>query len=286
MIFNTVAIAGIPREQNNLKTHWVVYHWLLARGVKILIEEHLAPLMKLSGSPLDTIGKKADLMIVIGGDGNMLGIARSICHYDVPLIGINRGNLGFLTEISPQTVLEQLYQIFDRNDYFLEERFLLNSKIESAGKILSEHLALNEVVIECEKSAKMMDFEVFVDGKFAFSQKSDGLIIATPTGSSAYALSAGGPLLMPSMNALVLVSMHPHSLSSRPLVIDGDSEVVVRPMVQKEQHFKAIYDSQNGFDVTQNDRVIIKKSQERIKILHLNEYSYFKTLQSKLGWQF
>lgn len=283
--FKNIAIVGKPRHDIALETHIAVYNWLKDRQYNLLVEANIAQQLNLpNGKTVTEIGEQADLVIVIGGDGNMLGMARQLAKYEVPLIGINRGNLGFLTDIAPQTAFEQLYSTLERGEFIIEERFLLEAKIEQNGKVIELSNALNEVVIHSSQIARTIEFEVSIDGKFAFSQRSDGLIIATPTGSTAYSLSAGGPILTPNLNAVVLVPMNPHSLASRPLVIDGDSVVSMRFAQYNQPNLVISCDSQRLLPFSSDERVIVQKSPDTLKLLHLKDYNYFTVLGSKLGW--
>ncbi|QGM81255.1 NAD(+) kinase [Otariodibacter oris] len=283
--FKTIAIVGKPRHDIAFETHIAVYNWLKDRKYNLLVESKIATQLNLPNpSTIEEIGEQADLVIVIGGDGNMLGMARRLAQYDVPLIGINRGNLGFLTDIAPQTAFEQLYRCLEREEFIIENRFLLEVKIESNGKIIESNNALNEIVVHSSQIAKTIEFEVSIGGKFAFSQRSDGLIISTPTGSTAYSLSAGGPILTPSLNAIALVPMSPHSLSSRPLVIDGDSMISLRFAQYNQPHLVVSCDSQRLLPFSSDERVIVQKSPDTLQLLHLKDYNYFNVLGSKLGW--
>ena len=283
--FQTIAIVGKPRHDIALETHLAVYNWLRDRHYDVLVEHKIAEQLQIpQGKTLAEIGMFADLVIVIGGDGNMLGMARQLAKYQVPLIGINRGNLGFLTDIAPQTAFEQLYNCLEKGEYIIEERFLLEAHIERNGKTILSNNALNEVVIHPSQIARIIEFEVYIDGKFAFSQRSDGLIIATPTGSTAYSLSAGGPILTPNMNAIALVPMHPHTLSSRPLVVDGDSHISLRFAQYNQTNLEVSCDGQFDLHFTPEDRVIVRKSPDKLRLLHLKDYNYFTVLGSKLGW--
>lgn len=282
--FRTIAIVGKPRHDIALETHLAIYNWLKDQGYAVMLEESIATQLHFpQGRSFDEIGRNADLVIVIGGDGNMLGMARRFAKYDVPLIGINRGNLGFLTDIAPQTAFEQLYSCLRKNEFFIEERFLLDAKIERNGKIIAQSNALNEAVIHSNQIATI-DFEVSIDGKFAFSQRADGMIISTPTGSTAYSLSAGGPILTPNLNAIALVPMFPHTLSSRPLVIDGDSSITFRFAHYTQPSLILSCDSQETLPFHLNDRIIVQKSPHRLHLLHLEHYNYFEVLSSKLAW--
>lgn len=284
-LFNTIAIVGKPRHNAAFETHLSVYNWLRDHRYDVMLDQQVADICGIKeGYTLEQIGEKSDLVIVIGGDGNMLGMARRLAKYNVPLIGINRGNLGFLTDITPQTAFEQLHSCLERREFFIEERFLLQAEIEQNGKIVTSNNALNEFVVHSSQIAKMIDFEVSIDDKFAFSQRSDGLIIATPTGSTAYSLSAGGPILSPNLNAISLVPLNPHSLTSRPLVVSGDSHISLRFARYNQPNLTLSCDSQELFAFNVDDRIIVKKSHDTLKLLHLNDYNYFTVLGSKLGW--
>ncbi len=283
--FQTIAIVGKPRHDIALETHLAVYNWLKDRQYNVLVETNIAKQLNLpNATTIAEIGEWADLVIVIGGDGNMLGMARQLAKYHVPLIGINRGNLGFLTDIAPQTAFEQLHSCLERGEFFIEDRFLLDVTIEQNGKVIEANNALNEVVVHSSQIARTIDFEVSIDGKFAFSQRSDGLIISTPTGSTAYSLSAGGPILTPNLNAIALVPMNPHSLSSRPLVVDGDSHISMRFAQYNQPNLVVSCDSQRLLPFSAEERIIVQKSPDSLKLLHLKDYNYFNVLGSKLGW--
>ena len=284
--FKTIALAGKPRDAQ-LQMHKNVFHWLCERGYQVLVEQEIGEKI---GTPathlasLEQIGQQADLAIVIGGDGNMLGRARILAQYNTPLIGINRGNLGFLTDIDPKNAYAQLEACLERGEFFVEERFLLEAYIERGEQITACGNAVNEVVIHPAKIAHMIDFHVHINDKFAFSQRADGLIVATPTGSTAYSLSAGGPILTPQLNAINLVPMFPHTLTSRPLVIDGDSKISIRFAASNRGQLEVSCDSQVSFECSDDDIVHIRKSPYKLRLLHLNSYNYYQVLSTKLGW--
>lgn len=285
--FKTIALVGKPRNDINLQMHKNLFHWLMERGYQVLVEKEVAITLELPFEHLATleeIGRRAQLAIVIGGDGNMLGRARVLAKYDIPLIGINRGNLGFLTDIDPKNAYSQLEACLERGEFFVEERFLLEAKIERASEIVSTSNAVNEAVIHPAKIAHMIDFHVYINDKFAFSQRSDGLIVSTPTGSTAYSLSAGGPILTPNLNAIALVPMFPHTLTSRPLVVDGDSKISIRFAEHNTSQLEVGCDSQITLPFTSDDVVHIQKSEHKLRLLHLKNYNYYNVLSSKLGW--
>lgn len=284
--FQTIGLVGKPRHDINLQMHRNVFQWLTERGYKVLVEPKIAERLNLTEyqAGLNQIGQQAQLAIVIGGDGNMLGRARILAKYDIPLIGINRGNLGFLTDIDPKNAYTQLEAVLERGEFFVEERFLLEAAIEREGKIITSATAVNEAVIHPAKIAHMIDFHVYINDKFAFSQRSDGLIISTPTGSTAYSLSAGGPILTPQLNAIALVPMFPHTLSSRPLVIDADSKISVRFAEHNTSKLEVGCDSQIALPFSPDDIVHIYKNEHKLRLLHLKNYNYYNVLSSKLGW--
>lgn len=284
--FKTIGLVGRPRHDVTLQMHKNIYQWLQERGYQVLVEEEVGKSLDIAAcdlATLDEIGQQAQLAIVIGGDGNMLGRARILSKYGIALIGINRGNLGFLTDIDPKNAYAQLQACLD-GEFFVEERFMLEVEVIRDGKVISTGNAINEAVIHPAKIAHMIDFHVYIDGKFAFSQRSDGLIIATPTGSTAYSLSAGGPILTPQLNAIALVPMFPHTLSSRPLVIDGNSEISLRFAEYNIPQLEVGCDSQLTLEFNSDDIITVRKSPNKLRLLHLQNYNYYNVLSSKLGW--
>ncbi|WP_273382939.1 NAD(+) kinase [Actinobacillus porcinus] len=284
--FKTIGLVGRPRHDVTLQMHKNIYLWLQERGYQVLVEEAVGSALDIAKSDwanLEEIGQKAQLGIVIGGDGNMLGRARILSKYGMALIGINRGNLGFLTDIDPKNAYAQLQACLN-GEFVVEERFMLEVNVVRDGEIIATGNAINEAVIHPAKIAHMIDFHVYIDNKFAFSQRSDGLIIATPTGSTAYSLSAGGPILTPQLNAIALVPMFPHTLSSRPLVIDGNSEISLRFAEYNTPQLEVGCDSQLTLGFNSDDIITVKKSPYKLRLLHLQNYNYYNVLSSKLGW--
>ncbi|CAK9885667.1 MAG: NAD kinase [Candidatus Erwinia impunctatus] len=283
--FTSIGIAGLPRHPGALPTHRMLCHWLLAEGYQVILEQQIAQALQMDNIPTGTlaeIGRLADLAIVVGGDGNMLGAARVLSRYDIKVIGINRGNLGFLTDLDPDTAREQLTDVMQGN-YTYEERFLLEAEVGCADYPARKSSAVNEVVLHPGKIAHMIEFEVYIDDSFAFSQRSDGLIISTPTGSTAYSLSAGGPILTPTLDAIAIVPMFPHTLSARPLVISSDSTIRLR-FSDRRSDLEISCDSQIALPIQEGEEVIIRRSSDHLKLIHPKENNYFSTLSSKLGW--
>ncbi|MBQ0212399.1 NAD(+) kinase [Proteus vulgaris] len=283
--FKCIGIVGHPRHPEALSTHEMLYHWLQAQGYDVIIDTQVAHELKLENAQtgdLTQVGKVADLVIVVGGDGNMLGAARVLSRYNIKVIGVNRGNLGFLTDLDPDNALQQLTNVL-AGHYREEKRFLLEARVCAEGQRTRIGTAINEVVLHPGKVAHMIEFEVYIDDRFAFSQRSDGLIIATPTGSTAYSLSAGGPILTPNLDAIALVPMFPHTLSARPLVISSDSQIRLK-FSQTNIDYEVSCDSQLVLPIKEGDEVIIKRSRQKLNLVHPTDYNYFNTLSSKLGW--
>ena len=213
----------------------------------------------------------------------MLGAARVLARFDIHVVGVNRGNLGFLTDIHPDDIVQQLDLIFN-GECVVEERFLLEVEVYRHEKLKSNNSAVNEVVLHHGKVAHMMEFEIYIDEQFVFSQRSDGLIVATPTGSTAYSLSAGGPIIMPKLDALTLVPMFPHTLSSRPIVVDADSQVSMKVSKVNSDSLQVSCDSHIVLPVLPGDEIRINKSVDKLHLVHPKGYSYFNVLRKKLGW--
>ncbi len=222
-----------------------------------------------------------DLIIVIGGDGSLLSAANMAIQKKVPVIGINRGRLGFLTDISPTHLDEELGAILEGH-YQEERRFLLNLRLNSKKRIVST--ALNDIVLNRGNETHLIAFDVYVDGQFVSHYRADGLIIATPTGSTAYALSAGGPILHPRLNAIVIVPMFSHSLSARPLVIDSNSTITIQMSENNENSVEVSCDGHESYQINANQSVTINKHSVPLRLLHPHEYHYYDTLRAKLGW--
>lgn len=283
--FRTIGLLGTPASNAAQQTFQTLSQALHSAGYTLLVAEQTRARIEVpygQTSDLATIGKQADLAIVVGGDGNMLGAARELSQYPIGVIGVNRGNLGFLTDLDPKHILEQLAAVL-LGRYTKEERFLLEASITTAGQSTPVNNAMNEVVLHSDKVAHMIEFEVFVDNQFVFSQRSDGLIIATPTGSTAYSLSAGGSILHPAVDAINLIPMFPHTLSSRPLVVPAQSQIKLRVAPTSEPlHISC--DGHNSLPVPNHASIHISKQKETLTLIHPLTYNYFRVLRNKLDW--
>lgn len=283
--FTYIGLVGYPRHQSALATHKMLYHWLIDLGYCVMIEQRVAQELGLQDAMTDSlvnIGKLADLAVVVGGDGNMLSAARILAHHDIKVIGVNRGNLGFLTDLDPDHVFEQLSDVLN-GGYINEKHFLLDIIVSNKEKQCGTNTAINEIILHPKKVAHMIEFEVYINDCFAFSQRSDGLIIATPIGSTAYSLSAGGPILTPSLGAIVLVPMFPHTLSARPLVIDSNSTIRLK-FANISLDLEISCDGQMSLPIKDSEQILIRRSNFYLNLIHPKSYSYFSTLRSKLGW--
>ncbi|MES2354511.1 MAG: NAD kinase [Pseudomonadota bacterium] len=230
---------------------------------------------------IEEIGQRCDLVVVMGGDGTMLSAARQLAAYRVPIIGINLGRLGFLTDIPADVMEVDLAAVLD-GAYTEEERLMLAVVVGRKRDKIFRTVAFNDVVVSRGGMGSMIEFEVYVDGKFVYMLRSDGLIVCTPTGSTAYALSSGGPILHPSLPAMALVPIAPHTLSNRPIVLPKSATVTV--VIVKGQDPRVNFDVQSHFELQVGDKVEIKANRHPIRLLHPEGYSYFAMLREKLHW--
>ncbi len=288
--FQTVGLLGRRASAGVAESLGAVIDCLRRHGVDVLVEDQTARLgpwqqealpAGLTTASRAALGERCDLIVVVGGDGSLLGVGRDLAHAQVPVLGINRGGLGFLADIAPKEIPEQLGAVL-AGEYRLEDHFLLAASLWRDGRKLKGSPALNDVVVHPGSAARMMEFSLAVDGDFVYDQRSDGLIVASPTGSTAYALSAGGPIMHPSLDAIVIVPMYPHTLTSRPLVVRGDSTVAVT-LGQVDQA-QVSCDSQVNFDLQRGDQIRIKKHQPPLRLVYTYGHSFYESCRSKLDW--
>ena len=261
-----------------------IAHFLHAQGCEVVFEHDTAHNMGISGYPVlnvPAIGAQCDLGLVVGGDGTMLGIGRQLAHFGVPLIGINQGRLGFITDIPFDSFTSTLAPML-RGDYEEDHRSLMHARVMRDGHCVFDALAMNDVVVNRGATSGMVELRVEVDGHFVANQRADGLIIATPTGSTAYALSAGGPLLHPSIPGWVLVPIAPHTLSNRPIVLSNAAEIAIEIVAGRDA--SANFDMQSLASLLHGDRIVVTRSKHHVRFLHPKGWSYFDTLRQKLHW--
>ena len=284
MTFQKIAIIGKPGAIGIGESLNQLAAFLQDAGVEVLFEAETARNINHQGLPglsVEQIGQQAVAAIVVGGDGTMLGIARQLAPHDVPLIGINQGRLGFMTDIPAEGMLPLLAEML-AGHVESEQRSLLEGAVLRDGAIIFRGLAFNDVVVARGSGSGMVELRVTVDGHFMYNQRSDGLIVSTPTGSTAYALSAGGPLLHPSLGGIVLVPIAPHALSNRPIVVPESSEIVVELVAGRD--ISVNFDMQTFASLLHGDQIVISRSPHHITFLHPQGWSYYDTLREKLHW--
>ncbi|MBK9130312.1 MAG: NAD(+) kinase [Gammaproteobacteria bacterium] len=285
MTFKHIGIIGKFSDASVADTIRALAAHLGAKGVTVLLDADTARLLPdigLRTASRDEIGRRCDLAVIVGGDGTLLNAARSLAAHAVPLVGINLGHLGFLTDISPGQMLESMDQIL-RGDYRMEERFLLACSVIRAETEIGSGSAFNEVVVHKRNVARMIELETCINGRYLNKLRSDGVIVSTPTGSTAYALSAGGPILDPALDAIVIVPVCPHTMSHRPIVVDGASEIDVIVGNGNRDHAQVTCDGQVSFDLTAGDRLHIRK-QAPVRLVHLPRHDHYELLRAKLNW--
>ena len=286
MKFKKIAIIGkYPSPEENKDIHnqlvQLITH-LNKKNIDLVIEEktqNQINLDKFKSMPLSDIGKQVDIAIIIGGDGTMLGTARTLVDSAIPLIGVNQGRFGFLADLNIDSMFDSIDNILN-GLYIQDDRMLIETSIVRNNKIIHESFALNDIVIR--SGVRLIELEVIIDESFVHTQRSDGLIVSTPTGTTAYALSAGGPILHPKLDAITIVPISPHTLSNRPIAVSGDSEILIK-IVNIDEAYASI-DGQIQIPLDKKDSIRIKKAKQSISILHPKDYCYFEMLRNKLNW--
>lgn len=284
--FSTIGIIGKHTNPEVHSTIASLVAFLQAQGLTIIMEEQCAkslPHLAITPAPREKLGSLCDLVIVVGGDGSLLDAARAVVDSGVPVVGVNRGRRGFLTDISPQALTQSLGPLLE-GKFQEEHRFLLEMELHRNNEVVAKGIALNEVVIYSGDIARMIEFEVLVDKLVIYRQRSDGLITSTPTGSTAYALSGGGPIMHPALDAIVLVPMHPPMLTSRPIVVDSKVLIEIHVMPDNLLNPRLSCDGQVHFNAIPNDRITISRKAKELRLLHPTDYDYYHTLRTKLGW--
>lgn len=261
-----------------------IAHFLMDQGCEVVLDADTATNMGLANYTtlsVEGIGKHCDLCLVVGGDGTMLGIGRKLAQYNVPLIGINQGRLGFITDI-PFDNYQSALKAMLSGIYEEDQRSLMQAKVMRDGHCVFTALAMNDVVVNRGATAGMVELRVEVDGHFVANQRADGLIIASPTGSTAYSLSAGGPLIHPSIAGWVMVPIAPHTLSNRPIVLSNSAEIAIEIVAGRDA--SANFDMQSLASLMHGDRIVVTRSKHQVRFLHPKNWTYFDTLREKLHW--
>ncbi|MCY4221020.1 MAG: NAD(+) kinase [Thiotrichales bacterium] len=259
---------------------------LRARGREVVLDDRSRDACPEGSLPVvarEEIGRQCDLVVVVAGDGTFLGAARTLVDQDVPLLGVNLGRLGFLADVMPDEMSERLNEILD-GEFVEEQRFLLDVAVERNTMRVFSGTALNEAATHKSSMARLVEFETYIDHHFVNRQRSDGLIVATPTGSTAYALSGGGPIVHPALDAIVLVPICPHTLSSRPVVVGGGSVVEVVLGDEAESSVQLSCDGESTLQLGAGDRISIAKHRPALRLIHPVGHEYYATLRTKLHW--
>jgi len=286
MKFNTIGVITKPQAESARETLQSLFDFLANKNCTVFIDEQIPDSINTHQfEKLDRkeIGERCDLAIVVGGDGTILNAVRSLSRASVPLLGINVGRLGFLADISPDNLEDSLNEIL-AGSYHEEQRFLLEMQVYRDNKLIFEGDAFNDVVVHIRDVARMIEFETRINDEFVNHQRADGIVVSTPTGSTAYALSAGGPILHATLDAITLVPISPHTLSSRPLVVNDDAQIDILICSTKEGIAQATCDGHMSTDVHVGDHIKVKRKAKKITLLHPANHNYFEILRAKLHW--
>lgn len=284
--FRNIGVIGRMGSVKVVETLRILRNYLTRENYQVILEEDTATMLPGHGLQVASkklIGEIADLVIVIGGDGSLLGAARELAKSNVPLLGVNRGQLGFLTDISPDELEQRLEKVL-KGEFIQERRFLLDAHVKRDGNPIGFGTALNDIVLHPGRSTRMIGFDLYIEGQFVYSQRSDGLIVSTPTGSTAYSLSAGGPIMHPKLDAVVLVPMFPHTLSSRPIVVDGSSEIKLVIGEGNKTYPQISCDGQMDIACAPGDTITIVKKPFKLRLIHPTDHNFYGTCREKLGW--
>jgi NAD+ kinase len=282
--FHTVGLVGKYDNQGMEHSVRKLGEFLRARGHVVLLAVQTADHLGIADFEthnLHDLASRSGVVVVLGGDGTMLSIARELAAHGAPLIGINQGRLGFLTDITVDDMYDAMAEILS-GQYVAEERILLNGQIRRDGERVFEASAFNDVVVGKGGSGRLIDLEIAINSEFVYSQRADGLVVTTPTGTTAYALSAGGPIVHPTLEAVALVPICPHTLSARPIVVSSHSRIELHLTYADDA--RVHFDGQHHFDLTSGDHVWITRANRPVTLLHPHSYSYYDTLRQKLHW--
>ena len=283
--FTHIAIIGRRNSPHLLEHVTRLANFLQQTGCVVYVDSNLADEIDCSACKIGELSQWVsliDLAIIVGGDGTMLSAGRELVNHNIPIIGVNQGRLGFMTDIAIDDMLSVIQEILIKRNYIHEERSLLSAQVIRCGKFVYQSLALNDIVISRGAIGSMIEFEMSINNEFVHSQKSDGVIFSTPTGSTAYSLAAGGPILHPCSNVFSIVPICPQSMSNRPLVISDN--LIIELILVKDTPTIIHYDGQDYFDLQLGDQIIITKAKRPLKLLHPGSYNYYRTLRTKLDW--
>ena len=285
--FKSIGLMGKHKSLGGGESIKTLIDFLQAQNIELTLDDNCASMIgptKINIASRTEIGQHCDLAIVIGGDGSLLNAARELVDSDTPLVGVNLGRLGFLADILPSEIEKSMTEILNGH-YLLEERFLLACRISSeTGQTRHKSYALNEVLTHKWNVARMIEMETYINGHFVHRQRSDGLIISTPTGTTAYSLSAGGPLVYPTLNAITIVPICPHTMSNRPIVVDGDSNIDIIVVDDDNDNVRITCDGQVPFRLEKDECLQVRKAEKPLRLIHPTKHNHFHILRTKLQW--
>lgn len=284
--FSTIGLITKPEDARLSDTVHSLVSYLKSKSLDILVDQGAAILLQdpdLVGQTRQDMARHCDLIIVVGGDGTLLHAARSLASAQIPMLGINRGRLGFLVDVSPNDIATVLDEIL-AGQYKEEFRFQLHAEVVRDGIVIAESDAFNDVVVHVRDVVRMIELDTYVDGRYLNTQRADGLIVATPTGSTAYALSGGGPILHPSLNAIVLVPVCPHTLTNRPIVVDAESRIEIKVCERNNPPARVSFDGQANVKLLTKDCIKIRRQSHLLRLIQPVDHDYFEILRAKLRW--
>jgi NAD+ kinase len=283
-MFKTIGIISRPRREDLATVVPGLLQWLEQRKIRVLCDDETSSCLASPGNvrTRQQLAEETDLLVVLGGDGTLLAAARVAAPRGVPILPINLGSLGFLTSFTREELYPALEQTL-AGHHAVSERVLLQVELQREGKTLQKHLALNDAVINKGPLSRMIDLELLIDGHFVCRYRADGLIVATPTGSTAYSLSAGGPIVHPGVESFLITPICPHTLSDRPIVVQDSARIEVALPTIGDAVFLTV-DGQTGIEIHANDRVVVAKAKSRLKLIQPPRKNYFEILRSKLKW--
>jgi NAD+ kinase len=279
----SIGILTKPKFPEVKATLHAVVTWLRARNIDVILDTISAGLLgEPSGVQKTQLASQAGVLLVLGGDGTMLNAARLAGERGIPILGVNMGGLGFLTEVRLENLYPSLERVF-ANDYVLDERLMLKTHVHRHGETVAQGVVLNDVVISKGTLARMIELKISIQGRFVTNLRGDGLIVSSPTGSTAYSLSAGGPIVNPAVHSLMLTPVCPHTLTHRPLIVPGNAEIEVT-LTSKDDGAMATLDGQVGVAISQGDTIEIRISEHRTRLIRFPETQYYEVLREKLKW--
>jgi len=281
--FKRIGLFSKQEDSRISKTLIQLHQFLIRQSFSILATPTVAEFLDIEAHDEAYLANNIDLGVVVGGDGTLLQVGRLLAPKNIPIIGINLGRLGFLVDISSANLDKQLEQMID-GKHTVESRTLLQADVFRGDQKLGSQGALNDVVVHVRNDVRMIEFDTKIDGDFVNTQRADGMIVSTPTGSTAYSLSAGGPILHPSLNAVTMVPICPHTLSHRPIVVSAESEIEILLCESRDVDARVSFDGQANLNLKAGDRIVIRQHPNKLLLIHPEDYDYYNILRSKLGW--